>query len=108
MPAPVSSTMRSKRGATFATMSSSCTRTSCVRREYSTRPEPASSTVNPPGAGSIASSSVQRQVGLEVEDDVEVREPEVGIEDQHALAARGERRREVRGEKCLADAALAA
>ena len=34
----------------------SCSRTCGVRREYSTRPEPASSTEKPPGAGRIASS----------------------------------------------------
>jgi hypothetical protein len=57
MPAPVSSSTRSKRGATASITFCSCSRTSGVMREYSTMPDPASSTEKPPGAGRMASSS---------------------------------------------------
>src|SRR6185295_20108802 len=51
---------------------------------------------------------VQRHLRKEVEDDVEVGEAEVGVEHEHALAALGERRRQVGRDEGLADAALAA
>ena len=58
MPAPVSSSSTSKRGIRVRTTCKNSSRTSGVRREYSTMPEPASSTEKPPGALTIASSRV--------------------------------------------------
>ena len=51
---------------------------------------------------------VQRDLGKQVEHHVEVGQAEVGVEHQHALAALGQRRREVGRDEGLADAALAA
>ena len=51
---------------------------------------------------------VQRDLRMQVEDDVEVGQAEVGVDDEDALAAPRQRRGEVGGEERLADAALAA
>ena len=58
IPAPVSSSTMSKLGVSRFMMRKKSSRTSAVSREYSTSPEPASSTEKPPGARMTASSSL--------------------------------------------------
>ena len=51
---------------------------------------------------------VQRELGMQVQHHIEIGQAEVGVQHQHALAARGQGRRQVGGDEGLAHAALAA
>jgi hypothetical protein len=79
-------------------------------------PDPASNTEKPPGCrddrilerGLAGEHVVQRDLGHEVQHDVEVRKAEVGVQHEHALAATRQGGGQVGRQKGLADPALAA